>query len=81
MIDVNVLTEFFGWCSVFNIGVLFFSFLFISIFRDVTINIHSKLTGVNPSDLPKLYFHYIGTYKIVTIAFSIVPYCALKLMV
>lgn len=81
MIDIHSVTVFLGWCSILNIAVLAFSFLFISVFKDITINVHAKLTGVNSNDLPKLYFHYIGTYKMVTLVFNIVPYFALKLMV
>lgn len=80
MVDLSIFISFFGWCSIINIGVLFFSFIFITVFRELTIDIHSKLTGVDRSDLPRLYFQYIGLYKIATLAFNIVPYFALQLI-
>ncbi len=80
MIDINSLTLFLGICSLINIGILAFSFLFISAFKNFTIKVHSKLTGIMPNDLLKLYFHYIGLYKIMIIVFNIVPYLALTLM-
>ncbi|GAA0859531.1 DUF6868 family protein [Aliiglaciecola litoralis] len=81
MISIDTLSTFLGWCSILNIGLLLFTFMAISVFRNFIISIHSKLTGVNPSELPTLYFHYIGTYKLAIIVLNIVPYFALKLMV
>lgn len=80
MIDLNMLISFFGWCSIINMSVLLFSFICILFFREVTLNIHSKLTGVASTDLPTLYFQHIGTYKIITLIFNITPYIALKII-
>ncbi|WP_369122886.1 DUF6868 family protein [Marinomonas transparens] len=80
MLDINFLTIFLGWCSIINVGVLIFSFLFISVFRNLVINIHSGLMGVKPSELPQLYFHYMSMYKIIIVVFNIVPYFAIKIM-
>jgi hypothetical protein len=71
---------FLGWCSVINIGVLVFSAVFLFIFKDFAINIHSKITGVSSSKLPTLYFSYMANYKIGILIFNLVPYIALKLM-
>lgn len=80
MISIDVLTTFFGWCTVINIGLLLYTFIFISVFQKFTIKIHSKLMNVEPAELPKIYFNYIALYKIIIIVFNIVPYFSLKLM-
>ena len=77
---IETITTFLGWCSVINIGVLLFSTLMMIVVRDFAIKLHSSLFGVNPEELPIIYFQYLGNYKIAIIILNIVPYIALKLM-
>ena len=81
MFSINELTNFFAWCSIINLCILAFAGLFIILFRDYIMNIHSKMLGINSGDLPKLYFKYFANYKIGILLFNIVPYLALKFMV
>ncbi|QUM76750.1 hypothetical protein HWV00_11185 [Moritella sp. 24] len=78
--DINQITTFLGWCTVINMGFLAFAAIFLLIFKDLVINIHSKLTGVSASKLPALYFSYMANYKIGILMFNLVPYIALTLM-
>ena len=80
-VDINQITTFLGWCTVINMGVLAFAAIFLFIFKDFAINIHSKLTGVSTSKLPSLYFSYMANYKISILIFNLVPYITLTLMV
>ena len=47
MISIEVLTTFFGWCSVINIGVLVFTTLVLMLMKDAISSIHAKLFAVN----------------------------------
>jgi len=80
MICVNELTTFFGWCTVINLGVYLFSAFFIIVFKNFTINLHSKIVGVEASGLPNMYFKFLGNYKIGILLLNLTPYIALKLM-
>ena len=80
MISIEVLTTFFGWCSVINIGVLVFTTLVLMLMKDAISSIHAKLFGVNQENLPLIYFGYLGYYKVAILVFNLVPYLALKLM-
>ncbi len=80
MNSIEVVREFLGWCSVINIGLLFFSTIMLIVMRGWIINIHAKMTGVSEAELPRLYFEYLGNYKIFIIVFNIVPYVALRVM-
>ncbi|GAA6203455.1 MULTISPECIES: DUF6868 family protein [Thalassotalea] len=80
MIGVNELTTFFGWCTVINLGVYLFSAFFIIVFRSFTITLHSKIVGVEASELPNMYFKFLGNYKIAILLINLSPYIALKLM-
>ena len=80
MMDVNQMTFFFGWCTVINLAVYAFSALFIIVFKDFTIRLHSNIMGLEPAELPALYFKFMGNFKILIIVFNLAPYLALKLM-
>ena len=80
MIDINDITAFFGWCSLINMAFYSFSALFVFGFKDFTTSLHSKVTGIEPEELPSLYFKFMGNFKITIIVFNLVPYLALKLM-
>jgi hypothetical protein len=80
MIGINELTTFFGWCTVINLGVYLFSAFFIIVFKSFTINLHSKIVGVEASELPSMYFKFLGNYKIGILLLNLSPYIALKLM-
>jgi hypothetical protein len=64
MIGVTELTIFFGWCTVINLGIYLFAAFFIIVFKSFTINLHSKILGVETSELPNMYFKFLGDYKI-----------------
>ena len=80
MVNVDEIIVFLGWCTAINLGVYILSALFIFGFKNFTINIHSKISGVKSSELPHLYFNYLGNYKIGILLFNLTPYIALKLM-
>ena len=80
MPSIEVLTTFFGWCSVINIGVLVFTTVVLMLMKDAISSIHAKLFGVNQENLPLIYFGYLGNYKVAILVFNLVPYLALKLM-
>lgn len=74
---VEILTTFFGWCTLINIGILIFSTVMLLIFKKPIANIHAKMFGVNPELLPPIYMKYLAAYKILIITFNIVPYVTL----
>ncbi len=80
MVTIEVMREFFGWCSVINIGLLVLSAILIIAIRGIASRMHAKMFDLDESDVRCAYFHYLGQYKIAIIVFNIVPYFALKVM-
>jgi len=74
------LTELFGWASVINIGYLFLATMFLAFLRKPIFYLHSKMFGVDKSELSTQYFTFLSNYKIVTLVFMVAPYIALKIM-
>ena len=80
MNTIETITEFFGWCSVINIGILVLSSILVIAIRGTAVRIHGKMFNLDERTLSEAYLQYLAQYKIATIVFSIVPYFALKLM-
>ena len=77
---IETLTELFGWITVINMGLLIFSTIMLFFMKGMAIKIHSKMFGVDEKDLNRMYFEYLGRFKILVIVFNLTPYIALKLM-
>ncbi len=73
-------TEFFGLCSIINMGLFAATTAAVMLLKNTVSKIHAKLFNVEESALPKIYFKYIAIYKLLIIVFNIVPYVALKAM-
>lgn len=80
MTDLETLTTFFGWCSIINIGLLFFYAIWLMAFQGLTKKVHSAMLGVDQNMLDPIYFQYLANYKLAVLIFNIVPYVALKIM-
>lgn len=80
MTEIETIGIFVGWCSLINLALLILTSICIVSLRGFVSKIHSKMFGINESDLGPAYFRYLGQYKIAIIGFNLVPYIALKIM-
>jgi len=78
--DIATLTEFFGWMTVVNMGLLALSTVMMLLLRGVAIKMHAKMFDLDERDLNRAYFQYLGNFKILVIAFNLTPYIVLKIM-
>lgn len=78
--NVETLTELFGWMSVISIGILMFSTFMLLAIRKFAVNVHSKMFHIDEKDLNRAYFQYLAQFKIVVIVFHLTPYLALKII-
>ncbi len=74
------LTEFLGWAALLNIGYLLLAIVILMTMGNTVRSIHSKLLKIDEEALNSKYFDFLSYYKIVTVAFMIAPYLALKIM-
>ena len=73
------LTEFLGWCSVLNLGLLALTALAIVVASAPIQRLHAAMFSVPEAELPRMYFGYIAQYKIAIFVFNLVPYLALRI--
>ena len=80
MNTIETVTEFFGWCSVINVGLLTLSSILVIVIRGAALRIHGKMFDLDEKSLSQAYLQYLSQYKVAMLIFSIVPYIALKIM-
>ncbi len=80
MNSMETLTEFLGWCTVINLGILLLASLFLATMRGWAARIHSRMFGLSEENLLRLYAQYLAQYKIAFFVLNLVPYAALKMM-
>ncbi|MCK5325807.1 MAG: hypothetical protein KAJ57_07355 [Woeseiaceae bacterium] len=80
MNSLEAVTAFFGWMTVINFVLLVVTTIIVISMRDWISRMHARMFGLEPTDVSRAYFQYIGYFKIAIIVFSLTPYIALKLM-
>ena len=80
MNTIEAMREFFGWCSVINIGLLLLATIKLVLFRGPISCIHAKMFNVDESDLSRAYLQFLAQYKIAILVFCVIPYFALRIM-
>ena len=72
--------EFFLWCTVINVSLLFISFFCFKIFHDFIYKIHSKFYNISVEKFDLIMYKFTGFYKIIVLVFNLVPYIVLEII-
>ena len=80
MASIETLTEFFGWMTVINFGMLLLATVMLLSQRKMAARIHGKMFGLDEVDLSRAYFRWVAQYKIGVFLFNLVPWIAFKMM-
>lgn len=75
--DIRTLTQFLLWCTVINGAVLIAAIAGCLLAPDMTYDLHSRWFGVPREALGAVIYALLGGYKILWLAFNVVPYTAL----
>lgn len=76
----EVLTSFFGWMAALNIAVLVAGTLAILVLKDWAAGFHARLFNIEEAAVRQTMYSWLGSYKVATLVFSVMPYLALRLM-
>lgn len=68
-----------GWCTVLNFCILMLSAIPLTLFRKAVHGIHTRLCGLSADELNKLYFQYMGNFKVLWILFNLTPYLVIRI--
>ena len=75
--DIQTLTAFFMWCSIFNGGLFLWVTLFLLLAPDFTYQLQIKFFPIDRDSYNVVIFSFLALMKIFFIFFNLAPYLAL----
>jgi len=78
--NAETVKEILMWCTILNGGLFVFSSLFCMAAGDLVYRIHSKLFRIPRDTFNTVLYSFLGIYKIIVIAFNLVPWLALEII-
>ena len=78
--DMELLKEFFKWCTILNIVLYMYVALLIAFMSDWIFKVHSKLFSLERGEFNTVLYSFLGLYKIIIIVFNLVPYLVLLII-
>lgn len=77
---VEIIRNVLAWCSVINIGLLLFWWLWFMLAHDFIYRFHGKWFKLPVERFDSIHYALIGFFKIGIFLFNIVPYFALRIV-
>ena len=78
--DIEIVTAFFMWCSIVNIGLLVVSFLLWMVASDWIYSLQSRWFPMPRSTFNMAFYCMLGFYKITVYIVNIVPWVVLEII-
>ena len=77
---LDIITDFFKWCSIFNGLIIIISLIIFIFTSDFSYNNNKRLFGGSKEEFKKTIYTVLLCYKMIVIVFNIVPYIALLII-
>ena len=78
--DIQMLTRFFMWCTILNMGLLVLSSLILAFAGDFVYRIHGRWFPMPRETFNVVLYSFILMYKIIVLAFCAAPWAALAII-
>lgn len=78
--EMELLRRVLGWCCVFHLVILLYWGVMIMFAQGFVHRLHNKWFPLTREDFTKLHYVLLGTYKMLAITFSFIPYFALRMV-
>ena len=77
---IEITRDFLGWCSIINMGLLLWWFMFFTLVHDLVYRIHSRWFKLSVERFDAIHYAGMAFFKVGIILFNIVPYLALRIV-
>jgi hypothetical protein len=77
---VEIIRDVLAWCSVINVGILLFWWLWFMLGHDFMYRLHGKWFKLSVEKFDATHYSLMGFFKIGILLFNIVPYLALRIV-
>ncbi|MBN1276903.1 MAG: hypothetical protein JXA35_05370 [Deltaproteobacteria bacterium] len=77
---VEIIRSVLAWCSVINIGLLLFWFLFFTLAHDFIYRMHARWFNIPVETFDSIHYASMAIFKTGIFIFNLVPYLALRIV-
>ena len=77
---METVSVFLGWCTIINVGILIWWFLFVTVAQDFTYRCHRRLFKISLGAFNAIHYGGMAVFKFGVLLFNLVPYLALKIV-
>ena len=77
--NFDIITEFFMWCTIINVSIIFISVIVFSLFSNFSYKNNKNLFSGNQIEFKKVIYTILLYYKVLVIVFNIVPFLVLTI--
>jgi len=77
---VEIIRSTLAWCSVIDIGLLLFWFLFFTMAHDFIFRMHARWFKIPAETFDTIHYTGMAFFKICIFLFNLVPYIALRII-
>ncbi|MCA0871661.1 hypothetical protein LCL97_12555 [Seohaeicola saemankumensis] len=74
------LTALFGWMTVLNFAMMLFTMAILLVARDWATGFQARLFGLPQDEVNRVFYTWLGNYKLLTLVFALIPYLALRIV-
>ncbi len=78
--NVEIITQFFMWCTIINVGLLILSSLLWLVAADFIYKMHSRFFPMPKQTFNIVFYTFIGIYKLLVFVFNLVPWIVLLII-
>lgn len=78
--EFQKLIAFFKWCTIINVALFVFSAIMLMAASDFIYSVHGQLFHMPREAFDVAIYSFLGLYKIIILAFNLVPYVALVIV-
>jgi hypothetical protein len=77
---IEVVREFLAWCTLINIGLLVWWFLWLFLAHDWIYKLHGRWFKLSEERFDAIHYAAIAFFKLSVFVFNLVPYLALRII-
>ncbi len=78
--NLELLTDFFMWCTVINVGLMLFWVLMVMAMPNLVYRMQTIFVKIDREHFNRAMYNFLGLFKIVVIVFNVVPWLALLII-
>lgn len=80
MDNISLWQSLLGWCSLINMGVLLWWWLFFSLAHDWVYQLHTRWFRIEPESFDRIHYCGMAIFKLAIFMFNLVPYISLRII-